>query len=853
MLHVLPGKKLYQQPCFDDFDHTKSQFISSLYPASCDTVEDRWDFIIQAFLALEELDFKTRFEVFMSRRKELDVSRYKLSLSEFLPFLECFYFCISTKDVKFSIKPDQKLKLLMGLKVISEGHICEPGILTRLHEMMIDLRSDSQWIPTELYRQRQSYLRMLGEDYNQSANVRDGYTIHTHFRMQTLASGLPLGLVSKEPFEDVYLNPDQRSGIDKFFQQHYCMQFKQYEQSCIDGLFAELWKSYQEHYAHRLEVTDGKIYFLDQVEMVHGKAQVTKCANHLIFDEFLKSYFGDEVNYTNFYDFDDDYRQTLVAEPDLKTAFRVALIEKMQIEGYLIDFSTPVNLEDIQVLGLSDALRLQLKQLLKEKDQADFKLNVEQYKQLLEKLPALLFFFITRNPALWYSVSKTVFSQDLVEKLICFIDDNYHKKFDVIIKQIAKLNQEYLKHFKKIDVSGYYTNVERLPQNTWFSLRYGHAEAKLMLPLDISPVAYDRFRTAMMRLNYNPAESGTFLEWKQKHLPSVIQKGDLGVLQESLRVSHHLYDALRLFQNKIFVKDCGFSSLSSVHHQCLTTLALLKKHLSMLPTLLRKTFVFFICWELTVLKWAFINFIIDLVLLSPTLFYILGAFALLSVIAGYPPNKFFNRLNTTLILFGLFDIRALVICGLNATLVYILPSLISKLSQLTPYHINTSDVQAYITQALRFFYLSEYDLFKSLIWEGILFVYAFSAWSKEVFSMLSSWVMRIGLTLFPKSQESPLTKLEYDIDALEAANDPFLNKKADLLLVIWTAMQTDLSRGDTLETLMERPYLVEWQGELQNLSFNQAREIKKESSIKFSWFGKASSEKIPEPSIAAQP
>ena len=94
------------------------------------------------------------------------------------------------------------------------------------------------------------------------------------------------------------------------------------------------------------------------------------------------------------------------------------------------------------------------------------------------------------------------------------------------------------------------------------------------------------------------------------------------------------------------------------------------------------------------------------------------------------------------------------------------------------------------------------------------------------------WLCPSRLSFTQSQQATPFGKLGDDIYALQTSSNPAMAKKGELLLEIWHSIARDLGRGQSLESLLDKPYPVT-DG---YVSFNQAKQHPHQQPKRFSLF-----------------
>ena len=201
----------------------------------------------------------------------------------------------------------------------------------------------------------------------------------------------------------------------------------------------------------------------------------------------------------------------------------------------------------------------------------------------------------------------------------------------------------------------------------------------------------------------------------------------------------------------------------------------------------------------------------------------------LSRLASFQMNAFLHLVfNASYLYAALFhNVDMVTISGVDAIVFLVLPLCISYLSLLTHRSISRHDIVNAITPFKDAFLLNHLKIFRL----SLDFVLTLMVNSAEHVKLMASWSTRTVLTLY-ENQQTPFSRLGDDIYALQTSSNPAMAKKGDLLLEIWHGIARDLASGQSLDSLLNKPYPVT----LGYLSFNQVKQHPYEQPKRFSLF-----------------
>jgi len=254
MLYVT--RKMYQAVSTEVYDNALKTFSAQFYAQKLAT-QNQVDFLLERFCALPGIIDPEGLKAFTLARADA-ASRFVMTQQDFVQFLEHFYFLLTTEDTAFKITPRQKQAIKKGLSEVYLGTICEPGKVTRLNSLFLESRTDLQWIPNELLKQRLNKIQFLADRYNQEFGISAIYSLHTVNRMQQLAKEIGLGVKLEVTIDDVFMHTHRTESMDDYFKAHYIREFKAYQTECIDGLTAHLWSVFTTEYRPRLTAARGQ-------------------------------------------------------------------------------------------------------------------------------------------------------------------------------------------------------------------------------------------------------------------------------------------------------------------------------------------------------------------------------------------------------------------------------------------------------------------------------------------------------------------------------------------------------------------------------------------------------------------
>jgi hypothetical protein len=170
-------RKMYQAVSTEAYDNALKAFSAQFYaqkPAS----QNQVDFLLERFCALPDIINPEGLKAFTLARADA-ASRFVMTQQDFIKFLEHFYFLLTTEDTAFKITPHQKQAIINGLSEVYLGVICEPGKVTRLNSLFLESRTDLQWIPNELLKQRLNKVQLLADRYNLEFGISADFSVHT--------------------------------------------------------------------------------------------------------------------------------------------------------------------------------------------------------------------------------------------------------------------------------------------------------------------------------------------------------------------------------------------------------------------------------------------------------------------------------------------------------------------------------------------------------------------------------------------------------------------------------------------------------------------------------------------------
>jgi hypothetical protein len=447
--------KMFRLPSYDNYYKALDKFLKGVYPNRPLSNKARWEHICKLFSKYIEPSYQARFATFVESRENVQAGRTNLSLEDATVFIENFYFLLETADPRFKLERHQKNKILDLLKEIYSSGLCEPGVVTRLNDTLLEYRNDGSWIAFELSKYRYNMIRMMDYDYNHIHRVPDSFSSHTLMQLSKLAVAENLGISPESMIDDAYMNSDSVASITAYFKANIHKKLKSYEKDFIDGLMTELWSVFVKDYAPQFTINASRnVVFEDAFE--NGK--IKKCHNSEVFDKFLSAYFGEGVSRAEFYEELDDYENVyqLVDEENLKKAFKKALLEKLELEGFIIPFEkiNEENIENIRLICENQTIEEQTKQFLllfasKKGDiSEDIKTFLSNQHSNQFNYPRVLASILMINMDIWeylpYAIKNNI---DFIQQLILMHGQESNTRFFVIAEEILKINPEFLSYF----------------------------------------------------------------------------------------------------------------------------------------------------------------------------------------------------------------------------------------------------------------------------------------------------------------------------------------------------------------------------------------------------------------------
>lgn len=448
---------MFSKPSYDEYKNQLDIFLKSIYTdPNCSKIQ-KWRHICSLFSQYIPAELKASFNKFVKNREQIQAGRYNLHLDEFIGFMENFYFLLSQQNSRFKLTDSQKQKILHSLnEIFGIAQVCEPGIVTRLNEILFEYRSDINWVTCELAKSRYRIIQMLSADYNQHHHIQPGYTIHTLMHMSQLASEMNLGVEPEAQIHDAYLDVGSTDGMTSYFNNNILYKLESYELDYLDGLIAHLWSVYLAEHANKFEKNgNGQIIF--EYKFENGKS--IKSENSKIFENFLDTYFGQEIDRDRFYTQLDELGTIfqLVEEVDFKSALRDALIEKLELERFIIPLQkiSSENIDEIRLLCIDKTHEeLSKKFLLLTTNQDDFYKNfkryLKEYQNVILNYPDVIINFLVSNTEIWDYLpldlkNDSVFLKKLIKKISEQSDLSFHE----LSFEVLKINPEFFHEFSR--------------------------------------------------------------------------------------------------------------------------------------------------------------------------------------------------------------------------------------------------------------------------------------------------------------------------------------------------------------------------------------------------------------------
>jgi hypothetical protein len=619
--------KMYQVASTEAYDNALKAFSAQLY-AQKPATQNKVDFLLERFCALPDIIDPEGLKAFTQARAYA-VSRFVMTQQDFVQFIEHFYFLLTTEDTAFKITPRQKQAIKKGLSEVYLGTICEPGKVTRLNSLFLESRTDLQWIPNELLKQRLNKIQFLADRYNQEFGISAIYSLHTVNRMQQLAKEIGLGVKLEVTIDDVHMLPSRTEPMDDYFKAHYIQEFKAYQTECIDGLTTHLWDVFTTEYRPRFTAT-------------HGERVQLTVENSNVMSEFVRTYLLDEAepSLETFVDELDEFSYSIKPDDALLQAIKNALIKKLQKDGFFIS-SENLNRENsanVYFIENHDKKSQGFQAFV-----ADFSNRTQFIEQISANLlkhadfflehPEFIVDILSQNPSLWDSLPRQlrqnhkfivalikslklqalddaqqanirIQNGKLLETLLIYRDMNprrirwlpqesFKQEFLKsplnlqICQKIILQNREYSRFFDENYPITYLARDvlqdKRRVQSIFQLQQMAHRITPAFIDSiyvngrsiqGLSPSAFGRFGNALTRLglNWNDNE---YLRFKER-LPAFTSRHqfaidseeyDQALLLEALHMHNNWVDALIYFQQHITVLDLDYCSTFSFEHQ----------------------------------------------------------------------------------------------------------------------------------------------------------------------------------------------------------------------------------------------------------------------------------------------
>ena len=257
-LGLFPTELLYKPLGNEEFYAVKKFFFEQQKETYYnETVLSRWDWLKKSFCdVIDSNEMQNILSNFMVQRRLANVNQFVLSLEQCLDYIENFYFLYQNDNQVFRLHNDMKISLLSLMKKAMVDTICETGLFIRFEEIIIEFRSDKNWLDNLLQKHRYLIINQLADAYNTKTNLPVGMEVHTLGVMQKLALEKRLGITQLYELPDIHITSASIRRIKTYFDNHYAVSFKEYESNIINNVSEFiLFKFYELLKINKLNIT----------------------------------------------------------------------------------------------------------------------------------------------------------------------------------------------------------------------------------------------------------------------------------------------------------------------------------------------------------------------------------------------------------------------------------------------------------------------------------------------------------------------------------------------------------------------------------------------------------------------
>lgn len=407
---LLPTNKLYQAPSYEAYDTAKNEWIKNRFGSDFDTksVENRWDLLVKRFEAEVDVASRPLFVKFREEREKVEKgNRHNLQLDQSLIYFENFYFLYCNDDKEQKLSLEAKTKLFNQIKEGMSPNVCEPGKTTHFETALQEARKDTNYIFSELHKQRRLIIQRIADEYNTKNEVSRGMSIHTIMWMQKLAKSRKLGIKPENEIEDAYLFSLDTGSMTDYFNRVSPEKFSEYQRTIAANLTAHV----------MLEIADWlRNNGLKTRDWETGCLRLSD-KQQAEFSPFMEQLLG--VTLSEFGDFDDnDYKIFILHKKEIFLKMIPKLMpDKLIQDGFFVKFADldhtklssydvclpqGINLEEL--VNFADALGKIDAQPNSFEHSRDIFLR---HEKLIRQYPILLADIIAKNHNYWFCLPRS--------------------------------------------------------------------------------------------------------------------------------------------------------------------------------------------------------------------------------------------------------------------------------------------------------------------------------------------------------------------------------------------------------------------------------------------------------------